>query len=151
MNMLTGAFAQDSGKAMTIQVGANADQSKSIFIGTMSATALGLQSETAQGKQSISLAAPDQANLAIATLDSALNKITKQRSDLGAYQNRFEMAYKGVAVAAENMTASESRIRDVDMATQMVSYTKNNILSQAGTAMLAQANVSTRSVTQLLG
>jgi flagellin len=151
MNMLTGAFAKDNGKAMTIQVGANADQGKSIFIGTMSATALGLQSETAQGKQSISLAAPEEANLAIAKLDDALNKITKQRADLGAYQNRFEMAYKGVAVAAENMTASESRIRDVDMATQMVSYTKNNILSQAGTAMLAQANVSTRSVTQLLG
>jgi flagellin len=151
MNMLTGAFAKDSGKAMTIQVGANADQSKSIFIGTMSATALGLQTETAQGKQSIDLSSPDQANLAIASLDSALGKITKQRADLGAYQNRFEMAYKGVAVAAENMTASESRIRDVDMASQMVSYTKNNILSQAGTAMLAQANVSTRSVTQLLG
>jgi len=151
MNMLTGAFAKDNGKAMTIQVGANADQGKSIYIGTMSATALGLQSETAQGKQSISLAAPDQANLAIAKLDDALNRITKQRADLGAYQNRFEMAYKGVAVAAENMTASESRIRDVDMASQMVSYTKNNILSQAGTAMLAQANVSTRSVTQLLG
>jgi flagellin len=151
MNMLTGAFAPGSGTAMNIQVGANTDQSKSIFIGTMSATALGLQSESAQGKQSISLAAPDQANLAIATLDSALNRITKQRSDLGAYQNRFEMAYKGVAVAAENLTASESRIRDVDMASQMVSYTKNQVLSQAGNAMLAQANVSTRSVTQLLG
>jgi len=151
MNMLTGAFAKENGKAMTIQVGANADQNKSIFIGTMSATALGLQSETAQGKQSISLAAPDQANLAIAKLDEALNKVTKQRSDLGAYQNRFEMAYKGVAVASENMTASESRIRDVDMASQMVSYTKNQVLSQAGNAMLAQANVSTRSVTQLLG
>jgi len=151
MNLLTGAFAKDGGKGLQIQVGANADQNKSIFIGTMTATALGLQSETAQGKQSISLAAPDQANLAIAKLDEALNKITKQRSDLGAYQNRFEMAYKGVAVASENMTASESRIRDVDMASQMVSYTKNQVLSQAGNAMLAQANVATRSVTQLLG
>jgi len=151
MNMLTGAFAKDAGKALTIQVGANADQGKSIYIGTMTATALGLQSETAQGKQSISLAAPDQANLAIAKLDDALNKITKQRADLGAYQNRFEMAYKGVAIAGENLTASESRIRDVDMASQMVSYTKNQVLSQAGSAMLAQANVNTRSVTQLLG
>jgi flagellin len=151
MNMLTGAFAKDTGKALQIQVGANVDQSKSINIGTMTATALGLQSETAQGKESISLAAPDQANLAIAKLDEALNKITKQRADLGAYQNRFEMAYKGVAVASENLTASESRIRDVDMASQMVSYTKNQVLSQAGNAMLAQANVSTRSVTQLLG
>lgn len=151
MNMLTGAFAKDTGKALVLQVGANADQNKSIFIGTMTATALGLQSETAQGKQSISLAAPDQANLAIAKLDDALNKITKQRSDLGAYQNRFELAYKGVAIAGENLTASESRIRDVDMANQMVSYTKNQVLSQAGNAMLAQANVATRSVTQLLG
>jgi len=151
MNMLTGAFAKDTGKALQIQVGANVDQNKSIFIGTMTAGALGLQTDSAQGKQAISLAAPDQANLAIATLDGAINKISKQRADLGAYQNRFEMAYKGVAVAGENLTASESRIRDVDMATQMVSYTKNQILSQAGTAMLAQANVSTRSVTQLLG
>jgi flagellin len=151
MNMLTGAFAKDTGEALSIQVGANADQSKSIFIGTMTATALGLQSETAQGKQSISLAAPDQANLAIAKLDDAINKITKQRADLGAYQNRFEMAYKGVAIAGENLTASESRIRDVDMASQMVSYTKNQVLSNAGNAMLAQANVNTRSVTQLLG
>jgi flagellin len=151
MNVLTGAFSKDAGKGLQIQVGANADQNKSIYIGTMTATALGLQSETAQGKQSISLAAPDQANLAIAKLDEALNKITKQRADLGAYQNRFEMAYKGVAVAGENLTASESRIRDVDMATQMVSYTKNQVLSQAGNAMLAQANVNTRSVTQLLG
>jgi len=151
MNMLTGAFAKDNGKALQIQVGANVDQNKSIFIGTMTATALGLQSETAQGKQVISLTAPDSANLAIAKLDDAINKITKQRADLGAYQNRFEMAYKGVAIAGENLTASESRIRDADMASQMVSYTKNQVLSQAGNAMLAQANVSTRSVTQLLG
>jgi len=151
MNMLTGAFARETGKALSIQVGANADQSKSIFIQTMTATALGLQSESAQGKQSISLAAPDQANLAIAKLDDALNKITKQRADLGAYQNRFEMASKGVSIASENLTASESRIRDVDMASQMVSYTSNQVLSQAVNAMLTQANVNTRSVTQLLG
>jgi len=151
MNMLTGAFAKETGKALTIQVGANADQNKSIYIGTMTATALGLQSETAQGKSVISLESPDQANLAIAKLDDAINKISKQRADLGAYQNRFEMAYKGVAIAGENLTASESRIRDVDMASQMVSYTKNQVLSQAGNAMLAQANVNTRSVTQLLG
>jgi flagellin len=151
MNLLTGAFAKEGGKGLQIQVGANVDQNKSIFIGTMNAAALGLESQSAQGRQAISLAAPDSANLAIATLDGAINKITKQRADLGAYQNRFEMAYKGISIAGENLTASESRIRDVDMASQMVSYTKNNILSQAGTAMLAQANVSTRSVTQLLG
>jgi len=152
MNLLTGSFARDNGgKGLQIQVGANVDQNKSIFIGTMTAGALGLETQSAQGRAAISLAAPDQANLAIATLDNAIDKITKQRADLGAYQNRFEMAYKGVAVAGENLTASESRIRDVDMATQMVSYTKNQVLSQAGNAMLAQANVATRSVTQLLG
>jgi flagellin len=151
MNMLTGSFANGAGTALSIHVGANADQSESIFIGTMTATALGLQSETAQGRVSMSLGSPAESNLSIATLDSALGKLTKQRADLGAYQNRFEMAYKGVAIAGENLTASESRIRDVDMATQMVSYTKNQVLSQAGNAMLAQANVATRSVTQLLG
>jgi len=151
MNMLTGAFAKEGGKGLQIQVGANVDQNKSIFIGTMSAAALGLETQGAQGRQSIQLTDPSQANTALTFLDKAIDKITAQRADLGAYQNRFEMAYKGVAIAGENLTASESRIRDVDMATQMVSYTKNQILSQAGNAMLAQANVSTRSVTQLLG
>jgi len=154
LNMLTGAFARDAGengRVMQIQVGANTDQNKRIFIGTMTAAALGLETQGAQGRQGISLASPDEANLAIAKLDSALDKVSKQRADLGAYQNRFELAYKGVSVAAENLTASESRIRDVDMAAEMVSYTKNQILGQAGNAMLAQANVATRSVMQLLG
>jgi flagellin len=156
MNMLTGAFARSAaggqaGTGLTLQVGANADQNKTIFIGTMSALALGLQENNGQGVQSITIATPQDANLSLAKLDKALGTITKQRADLGAYQNRFEMAAKGVAVASENLTASESRIRDVDMASQMVSYTKNQVLQQAGSAMLAQANVSTRSVTQLLG
>lgn len=155
MNMLTGAFARDAaagaGKVMQIQVGANADQNKRIYIGTMTAQALGLQTAGAQGVESLKLDTPESSNLAIAKLDSALDKISKQRADLGAYQNRFEMAAKGVAVAAENLTASESRIRDVDMATQVVDYTKNQILGQASNAMLAQANVGTRSVLQLLG
>jgi flagellin len=153
MNMLTGAYSKENANAsvMQIQVGANADQNKRLYIGTMTATALGLQSETAQGRQTLSLASPDAANLALTKLDAANEKISKQRADLGAYQNRFEMAYKGVQIAGENLTASESRIRDVDMANQMVSYTKNQVLSQAGNAMLAQANVNTRSVTQLLG
>jgi flagellin len=150
MNVLTGQFAK-GGAGLTIQVGANADQNKSIFIGTMTATALGLQTETAQGRQSISIASAGDANISLTKLDEALSRITKQRADLGAYQNRFEMASKGVSIASENLTASESRIRDVDMASQMVSYTKNQVLSQAGNAMLAQANVNTRSVTQLLG
>jgi flagellin len=80
-----------------------------------------------------------------------LRTVNKQRADLGAYQNRFEMASRGVAVAAENMQASESRIRDVDMASEMVTFVKNSILSQANTAMLAQANMSSQSTLQLLG
>jgi flagellin len=150
MNMLTGAFAKGSA-GVAIQVGANADQNKTIFIGTMSALALGLQSNDGQGVHSINIATAQEANISLAKLDSALGTITKQRADLGAYQSRFEMAAKGVAVASENLTASESRIRDTDMASQMVSYTKNQVLQQAGSAMLAQANVATRSVTQLLG
>jgi len=153
MNMLTGAYAKDAanGKVMQIQVGANADQNKRIYIGTMTATALGLQTVGAQGNETLKLDTPENSNLAIAKLDNALDKISKQRADLGAYQNRFEMASKGVAIASENLTASESRIRDVDMASEVVNYTKNQILGQASNAMLAQANVGTRSVLQLLG
>jgi len=152
MNILTGSFARNSSvnKVMQFQVGANMDQNESVYIGTMTAQALGLQG--AQGDTGmISIATPENANQAIGTLDSALKVISKQRADLGAYQNRFEMASKGVAVAAENLQASESRIRDTDMASEMVNYTKNQILSQAGTAMLAQANTRNQSVMQLLG
>ena len=153
MNMLTGAFSKtNAGSAgLQIQVGANVDQNKKVYIGTMTAAALGLATTSGQGTQFLSLASPSQANMAIAKLDNAINKISSQRADLGAYQNRFQMAAKGVAVAAENLTASESRIRDVDMAKQMVDYTKNQVLAQASNAMLAQANVNTRSVLQLLG
>ncbi len=152
MNILTGAFARNStvNRVMQFQVGANMDQNERVYIGTMTAQALGLQG--AQGDAGIiSLSNPEGANQAIGVVDSALKQVSKQRADLGAYQNRFEMAAKGVAVAAENLQASESRIRDVDMASEMVNYTKNQILSQAGTAMLAQANTRTQSVMQLLG
>ncbi|MFP3089202.1 flagellin [Treponema sp. TIM-1] len=152
MNIMTGAFARDSAtnRVMQFQVGANMDQNEQVFIGTMTAQALGLQS--AQGDTGIiTIATPEDANKAIGTLDSALRQISKQRADLGAYQNRFEMASEGVAIAAENLQASESRIRDADMASEMVTYAKDQILSQAGNAMLAQANVQTQSVLQLLG
>jgi flagellin len=152
MNLLTGAFALDSavGRTMQLQVGANMDQNERIFVGTMTAAALGL--ENSQGdKGMISISTPEEANQAIGSVDAALKTVSKQRADLGAYQNRFEMAAEGVAIAAENMQAAESRIRDVNMASQMVDFTKDSILSQAGTAMLAQANVRTQSVLQLLG
>jgi flagellin len=151
MNLLSGAFARTDGtKTMLLQVGANMDQNEQIFIGNMSAQALGLQA--AQGEDStISITSSEAANQAIGTIDSALKQVSLQRADLGAYQNRFEMAAEGVAIAAENLQAAESRIRDADMASEMVNYTRDQILSQAGNAMLAQANTRTQSVLQLLG
>ena len=153
MNTLTGAFADPARggteiRSMYFQVGANMDQRERVFIGTMTAQALGLQSSEAG--QSISISTPDQANRAIGLVDAALTVVSRQRADLGAYQNRFEMAVKGVAVAAENMQAAESLIRDTDMAAETVQFVKNQILAQAGTAMLAQANLQGQSVLQLL-
>jgi len=150
MNMLTGAFAADSpsGRIMQLQVGANMDQNARIYVGNMSADALGLTNSQKDGK--ISIADPSEANLAIGTVDAALKIVSKQRADLGAYQNRFEIAAQGVAIAAENLQAAESRIRDTNMANKMVDYTKDSILAQTGTAMLAQANLRTQSVLSLL-
>jgi flagellin len=147
MNMLTGRFGNPSQggvvpDSMFFQVGPNMDQRKQVFIGTMTAAALHIGG--------ISISTPDKANQAIGSVDAAMTRISKQRADLGAYQNRFEMAARGVAVAAENMQAAESLIRDTDIAAQMVSYTKNQILMQSSTAMLAQANLKPRSVLQLL-
>jgi flagellin len=156
LNMLTGSFANPNAggleiQTMFFQVGANVDQRERAFIGTMTAEALGLINVGGAQGDMISISSPDQANQAIASVDSALRVVSKQRADLGAYQNRFEMAAKGVAVAAENMQAAESLIRDTDMASQMVEYVKNQILTQSGAAMLAQANLKNQAVLQLLG
>ena len=151
MNMLTGAFATDSasGRIMQFQIGANVDQNEQVFIGTMTAQTLGLTG-TQGSDERISIATPDAANMSIATLDNAMKSVNRQRADLGAYQNRFEIAAKGIAVAAENLQAAESRIRDSDMASEMVEYTKNQILTQSGTAMLVQANSQSQNVLRLL-
>jgi flagellin len=149
MNMLTGRFAQESNSIMQFQIGANVDQNARVFIGTMTAEALGLKGAQGSDEQ-ISIASPDQANMALAAVDAALTNVTKQRADLGAYQNRFELAAKGVNIAAENTQAAESRIRDTDMASEMVEFTKNQILTQAGTAMLAQANSQSQTVLALM-
>ncbi len=149
MNMLTGSFSQNSDRIMQFQIGANVDQNERVYIGTMTAQSLGLKG--AQGsEEGIGIATPDTANMAIATVDEALKNVSKQRADLGAYQNRFEMAANGINVAAENLQAAESRIRDTDMASEMVEYTKNQILTQSGTAMLAQANSQSQNVLALL-
>ena len=153
MNMFTGRFAQSTGEnavtgSMWFHIGANMDQRMQVFIGTMSAAALGVRDLGTEEK--LSLSTPEEANRAIGTIDEALRKINKQRADLGAYQNRLELTVKGLNVAAENMQASESRIRDTDMASQMVEFTKNSVLQQAGTAMLAQANSQSQNVLSLL-
>ena len=149
MNMLTGRFGVNSTEVMQFQIGANMDQNARVFIGTMTAQALGLKG--AQGsEESISIADPETANATLGSVDAALLTVTKQRADLGAYQNRFEMAAKGVNIAAENTQAAESRIRDTDMASEIVEYTKNQILTQSGTAMLSQANSQSQNVLALL-
>lgn len=151
MNILTGRFASGSPTgAMQLQVGANVDQNEKIFIGTMTAQSLGLAGTQGTDNSMISLSSVEGANMAIASLDSALKTVSKQRADLGAYQNRFEMAYKGISIASENLQAAESRVRDADMAKEMVDFTKNQILSQAGNAMLAQANSQPQSVLRLM-
>ena len=153
MNMLTGRFAKPTGEntvtaSMWLHIGANMDQRTQVFIGTMTAKALNLRN--VGDEQIMSLGTPDDANRAIGTLDEALKKINKQRADLGAYQNRLEHTVKGLDIGAENLQAAESRIRDTDMAKEMVEFTKNQVLTQAGTAMLAQANQSTQGVLSLL-
>ena len=153
MNMLTGRFARPTGEntvtgSMWFHIGANMDQRTQVFIGTMSAAALGIRNVGSE--EIISLAGPDEANRAIGTIDEALKKINKQRADLGAYQNRLEKTVTGLNVGAEILQASESRIRDTDMAQEMVDFTKNQVLTQAGTAMQAQANQSAQNVLSLL-
>lgn len=151
MNIMTGAFASDSGtgEIMQFQVGANMDQNERIFIQTMTAQALGIQ-DVQGGAGTISISTPDMANQAIGYVDAALKVVSRQRADLGAYQNRFEMASKGVGIASENLQAAESAIRDANMAGEMVEFVKNQILTQSNTAMLAQANTKSQSVLSLL-
>ena len=153
MNMLTGRFAQSQGEnavtaSMWFHIGANMDQRMQVFIGTMTAAALGVRDIASE--EGMDISTPELANRAIGTIDEALKKINKQRADLGGYQNRMEYAVKGLDIAAENLQASESRIRDTDMAKQMVEFTKNEILQQAGTAILAQANAQSQTVLSLL-
>jgi flagellin len=125
------------------------DQRITAYVGTMTAQALGLKG--VQGTDEVlNIATPDNANVAIGTLDSALKSVNKQRADLGAYQNRLEETSYGLGIAAENLQSAESTIRDADMASEMVDFTKNQILTQSGVAMLAQANNQSQNVLALL-
>jgi len=151
-NMLTGRFAKETDNTITFQVGANVDQNIKINIASATAESLGLRGKGQDGEDGalVSVSDTDTANRTLATIDEALKNINRQRADLGAVQNRMEMAAKGINVAAENMTSAESVIRDADMAQEMVDFTKNSILQQASTAMLAQANSQSQNVLSLL-
>lgn len=148
--VLTGEFSKINPKAsMWFHLGANANQRERVYIGTMTARAFTMRD--AGGKVVLSLSSPGGANNAIGVMDSALQKLAKQRADLGAYYNRLELTSKGLMSAYENIQAAESRIRDADMAEEMIGFTKNNVLVHSGTAMLAQANLQPQSVLRLLG
>ncbi|OHD54744.1 MAG: flagellin [Spirochaetes bacterium GWF1_51_8] len=153
MNMLTGRFAQpvignNPTASMWFHLGANMDQRVQAFINTMTASALGMRNPV--NNQILSLSTPENANMAIGQIDVALVKVNKQRADLGAYQNRLEYTSKALMIGAENLQAAESRIRDTNMATEMSDFVKNQILTQAATAMLAQANQKPQLVLALL-
>jgi len=148
--ILTGEFSRVNPKAsMWFHMGPNMNQRERVYIATMTAQAF--KFADASGKLAVTISTPDGANQAIGIMDASLQKLAKQRADLGAYYNRMEMTSKGLMSAYENVQASESRIRDADMAETMVEFTRSNILVQTGTAMLAQANLRPQSVLKLLG
>jgi len=157
INMLTGRFTKGNAttvptSSMWFHIGANMDERERVYIHTMNSQALGLKSPNgiATTATFISYSTIEQANRNIATLDGAIEKVSKQRADLGAYQNRLEFATLAIKTGHENLQASESRIRDTDMAELSTEFAKNNILVQAATAMLAQANTRPQLVLQLL-
>jgi len=148
--VLTGEFSRVNAKAsMWFHLGANMNQRERVYIGTMTAQAFKFRDVA--GRIAVSLSTPDGANRAIGVLDSGLQRLAKQRADLGAYYNRLDMTAKGLMTAYENIQAAESRVRDADMAETMVDFTRNSVLVQTGTAMLAQANLQPQSVLRLLG
>ena len=138
-NLLTGSF-----KGKNLQVGALQNQKISISITTMNATALGLTTKAIQ------VDSFSNAGAAMTNFQHAISKVSTMRSALGALQNRLEHTVSNLDNISENTSSAESRIRDTDMAEEMVNYSKNNILAQAGQSMLAQANQSTQGVLSLL-
>jgi flagellin len=143
-NLLDGTIA--TGSELVFQIGANSGQVISLAISTMTATALGVDSSA------ISVGSSDASTISgyIQIIDDAIDDVSTERAKLGAYQNRLEHTIANLDTSAENLQAAESRIRDVDMAKEMMEFTRTNILAQAGTAMLAQANAKPQTVLQLL-
>lgn len=139
-DLLTGAFTA------TLQIGANTGQTLAITIGNMGSAAVG-----GLNVAGVTVASRTGAAAALTSVDAAIDTVSTERANLGAFQNRLESTIANLASAAENITAAESRIRDADMALEMATFTRHQILLQSGTAMLAQANMKPQAVLQLLG
>ncbi|MEY9979965.1 flagellin Hag [Lysinibacillus sp. RC79] len=140
----TGGTTPGKNGSLTFQIGANQGQTMNLGIGTMTVSALD------GGLNAASIGTGNAASASIKLIDNAIKKVSTQRSALGAVQNRLEHTINNLGAASENLTAAESRIRDTDMAAEMMAFTKNNILTQAAQSMLAQANQQPQGVLQLL-
>lgn len=143
--LLNGKLDSNGGKALTFQIGANEGQTMELSISSMHTDKL-----ASGAKLSVDISTGDKASAAIVEIDKAIKTVSTQRSALGAVQNRLEHTINNLGAASENLTAAESRIRDTDMAAEMMAFTKNNILTQAAQSMLAQANQQPQGVLQLL-
>jgi flagellin len=141
LKILAGSVAT-AASAVTLQVGANASQNIAFTIGTVSTSDLGISG--------IAVSSAASASAAIASIDAAISTVTTARANLGAIQNRLEHTINRLGMTSENLQAAESRIRDADMASEMIDFTRNQILQQSGTAMLSQANQAPQSVLSLL-
>lgn len=167
VEQVVGPGVQGSGFTTKFQIGANKGQSMSLDISDMRSAALGITGNAGQkgftktnsvtngtndikSEAALNISTKEDASNAIEVLDKAINKVSSERAKLGAVQNRLEHTINNLGTASENLTAAESRIRDVDMAKEMMEQTKNNILAQAAQAMLAQANQQPQGVLQLL-
>jgi len=148
--LLNGDFA-NSGTGLFLQIGANTGQNVELLIGKMSASSIGAVSGVSTTTvASLDVTTRSGAGSAITTVNNAIEQVASLRSKIGALQNRLEHTMNNLAIARENLTAAESRIRDTDMALEMTEFTRNNIINQAATAMLAQANQLPQGVLQLL-
>lgn len=148
LQLFTGKFATGN-EAIILHIGPQADQQISFNLEAATAEAFGLKNAQGTG-ESLSIASPDEANMAIATVDEALLRVSRQQALIGANQNRMEIAKQGIDIASENMAAANSRIEDADMAEKLVEFSKNQVLSQSSLAMIAQANLQSQSVLALL-
>ncbi|MFH1449031.1 MAG: flagellin [bacterium] len=142
LNVLTATKDKELG-SIRFHIGANKNEALTVKMSGISTTRLGIGS--------LSISTVTKSENAIHALTSAINKVSTKRSELGATQNRLDHTLNAIGIAHENMAASEARIRDLDMAQEMMGFTKNQILLQAGTSMLAQANQMPQSVLSLLG